>query len=116
MKRRKHDPKMFESIQARVAKGESVSVVCKENKITPAHFYSWRQRQKAKKKAPATIEAAGNKVVHALDATRYAEVSRVINNAINNATQEPRENNNNEPRGFLLVGSPKFLAEVMNQL
>lgn len=117
MKRRKHDPKMFQSIQDRSNKGESVAALCKENKISTALFYSWRQRQKVKAaKSSKNTNATPVTTTHALDAARYAQFNQTLNKAIEKATNETAETNETETRGFLLVGSPRFLAEVMNQL
>lgn len=130
MKRRKHDPAMFASIEARAAKGEKVNDLCKEHKITSAHFYSWRQRQRNKKaKIVSSIQTTNS-----LDAARYASVNAAINRALTlnaentvnvstasgaagtSETSANSVNTANESRGFLLIGTPKFLAEVMNSL
>ena len=99
-KRRKHDPEMFKSIEARSVKGESVAKLCKENNISPALFYSWRQRNKRVRTVAVTSTA------------NAAPANTTTNTAAATAVLSLGKDSS---RGYLFVGSPKFLAEVMNQ-
>lgn len=86
---RKNNNENFQNIYTRSNKGEAVTALCREYKVSQPSYYAWRKR-------------------NTLTATTTGAME--VNTTVATATS------NNENNGFLLYGTPKFLAQVISQL